>query len=266
MELNFSKTGSGPAIVVLHGLYGSGTNWLNIARELASDFTVYLPDQRNHGGSPHSASHTYDDMAGDLLKFCNQHQLESIYLIGHSMGGKAAITFTLKHPSITKKLICVDISPFSYIGLDHFEDQISFHQKILDTFQTAPISSSNSRKEIDEYFAMNISSSQIRKFLLKNLKRKNTGGFYWQLNIKALVSTLEHVIDAAPPVKLGAQSFIQTLFIKGELSPYITNDDMEAIPDIFPNAKYEIFEKSGHWLHAENPEKFIVTTRKFFKS
>lgn len=264
MELNYHKTGQGPPVIILHGLYGSGTNWLNIARELASDFTVYLPDQRNHGGSSHNPSHTYDDMAEDLLKFCKQHNLDSIYLIGHSMGGKAAITFTLQHPGITKKLICVDISPYSYIGLDHFEDQIAFHQKILDTFLSAPIANTTSRKAVDDYFARNISNAHIRKFLLKNLKRNNNGEFYWQLNISTLMSSLEYVIDAAPPVKLGAQSYIPTLFIRGELSPYITPEDIDVIPDVFPNAIHETFENSGHWLHAEYPEKFIQSTKNFF--
>lgn len=267
MELNYQRTGKGPALIILHGLYGSGTNWLNIARELSSSFTVYLIDQRNHGSSPHDESHSYEDMANDLKVFCNQHQIDSLYLIGHSMGGKTAITFTLQHPGMTKKLICVDISPFSYLDLDFFKSQIEFHKTIINTFKSAPLNKFESRNDADVFFAGAIQNKSVRKFLLKNLKRNSNGQFYWQLNINALERSLEEVlVDAAPPVKLGIQSFIPTLFIRGGKSPYITDEDLESIPDVFPNARFVTFNEAGHWLHAEESDKFVKTSLEFLKN
>lgn len=263
MKLFYRKTGNGPALFILHGLYGSGTNWLNIASVLSKKYTVYLIDQRNHGESPHHPSHTYKELADDLKEMCNDLNINSLFLIGHSMGGKTAMTFTLQYPGIVKKLICVDIAPYSYLDLEYFNEQASFHKLIMETFISAPIHKSTSRKEIELYFAESISSKPIRKFLLKNLKRNSSGQFYWQHNIEVLQTELEHIIDAIPTIKLGTQSYIPALFIQGEKSPYISTEDIEAIPDIFQNATFSTFKNAGHWLHAEFPEKFIQTVLEF---
>ncbi|MBN1118907.1 MAG: alpha/beta fold hydrolase [Bacteroidales bacterium] len=263
MNLFFEKIGNGPALVILHGLYGSGHNWLNIARILSDNFTVILVDQRNHGKSPHSALHNYDEMALDLKELTNLLQLERFYLLGHSMGGKTAITFTLQHPGQIEKLICVDISPYSYLDQKAFKPQIDFHRKILEGFANAPIQHLENRTVIENYFTEVTQDKHIAKFLLKNLKRNSKGKFAWQLNVEALRNNIDQVVDAAPPVKLGIQSFIPALFIRGGISPYITNEEMNAIPDVFPNAVFETFENSGHWLHAQETERFIQTVLNF---
>lgn len=263
MELSYSKHGSGPVIIILHGLYGSGDNWFNIARELANNFTVYLIDQRNHGKSPHSPTLAYDVMAQDLFEFVTQHELDSVNIIGHSMGGKTAITYTLLHGEKVKKLINVDISPYSYEGITSFREQYIYHKSIIERFQTAPIDKTNSRAEIEAYFAEKITNTSTRRFLLKNLSRNSTGEFQWKLNIDSISSNIDKVIDAAPPVKMGAQSFVDTLFIRGEKSPYITNEDMEGIKDIFPNSSFISYENSGHWLHVEETERFVNDVMKF---
>lgn len=266
MELNFKKIGSGPALFIVHGLYGSGDNWLSIGRELASDFTVYLIDLRNHGNSPHSAEHNYSVMANDLFGLYKREQLSELVIIGHSMGGKAAMTLTLEHPGIVKKLICVDISPFSYFDQGHVKGQFSFHKTVLELYQSAPLGMAKSRSELENYFRKGVNDLATRKFLLKNLKRSQEKQFYWQLNIPALLANLQNIVDAIPPVKLGAQSFVPAYFMYGGKSGYITQDDLGAISDIFKSAKFTCFENSGHWLHAEEPERFINTTKGFLLS
>lgn len=263
MALHYKQMGSGPALIILHGLYGSGDNWFNIGKELSNYFTVYLVDQRNHGRSPHYASLTYQEMADDLDQLINTLQLNSFSLIGHSMGGKTAMTYTLQHGSKVDKLINVDISPFSYDDVESFSQQKSFHQNIIERFTSAPITKAQSRTEIENHFSEKIKSTQILRFLLKNLTRNNNGEFIWRLNVNAISNNLNNVIDAAPPVKMGAQSYANTLFIYGGKSPYINNDDMEAIKDIFPNSKFIQYKDSGHWLHSEETDRFISDTKAF---
>ncbi len=263
MELSFKSFGQGPPLVILHGLYGMGDNWMNIAQVLSQQFTVYLVDQRNHGNSPHTPLHTYEAMSADLKEFTDKLQLESIVLIGHSMGGKTAITFTLQHGLKVKKLICVDISPFSYLGLEAFRKNIVFHQMVLELYQTAPIDKATRRDEIEAYFAEKITDAAIRRFLLKNLARAKNHAFFWKHNVKALVDSLESIIDAAPPVKMGAQSFVPTLFLRGGKSDYISQEDMESIRDVFPRSQIITYEHCGHWLHSEEPEMFIQDVLNF---
>jgi len=263
MSLNYKRFGEGPPLLILHGLYGAGDNWLNIGKNLADKFTVYLIDQRNHGRSPHLASHTYYDMSEDLHNLVKQQNLVNFNILGHSMGGKVGITYALKYPGFVSNLVNVDISPFSYIDQADFLEQINYHKLIIDTFKNAPIDSATSRKEIEDFFVQRITDEPTRKFLLKNLKRDKTGIFHWKINLDAISKNLESIIDAAPPVKLGAISFIPTMFIRGCKSPYLSKEHIEAIPDVFPNAKFTEFENSGHWLHAEEPERFIEIVKTF---
>lgn len=263
MELSFKSIGQGPPLVILHGLYGMGDNWMNIAQALSPQFTVYLVDQRNHGNSAHTPLHNYNTMSADLKEFTDKLQLESFVLIGHSMGGKTAITFTLQHGLLVKKLICVDISPYSYLGLEAFQKNVSFHQKVLERYLTAPIDKATRRDEIEAYFAEKITDTSIRRFLLKNLARGKNHSFFWRHNVKTLANSLESIIDAAPPVKMGAQSYVPTLFFRGGKSDYISQEDVESIRDVFPRSQIITYEKCGHWLHSEEPERFIQDVLNF---
>jgi pimeloyl-ACP methyl ester carboxylesterase len=263
MKLFYNKIGSGPALLILHGLYGSGDNWFNIGKALSEHFTVYLIDQRNHGKSPHSPSHNYNDMSSDLEELIANENLRDIYIIGHSMGGKTAMSYTLTHGENVNKLVNVDISPYSYLGMDHFTDQYKLHQTIIDRFASTPLHSISSRKEVEDYFEEKIKNNNIRRFLLKNLKREKEGAFGWRLNVSALANNIEHVVDATPPIKIGAQTYTECLFIRGGMAPYISDEDIESIPDIFPNSKFLTYDNSGHWLHAEEPERFIKDVKDF---
>jgi esterase len=263
MELYYKVVGKGPSLIILHGLYGSGDNWVQIARALSKQFTVYLVDQRNHGRSPHNILHTYEAMTNDLSELVDKTGLDNFYLLGHSMGGKTAMSYTLKYGNKVKKLIVVDISPFSYHNIKYFEDQHVLHKSIVDRFITAPVDKAKSRTEVDNYFAEKITNVNIRRFLLKNLKRNQNGKFSWRLNIHILLEGLNSVIDAIPPIKLGAQSYVDTLFIRGGKSPYITDDDLESINDVFSNAQFLKYENCGHWLHAEETQRFIKDVKSF---
>jgi len=257
MKLHYSRQGTGKVLVILHGLYGSGNNWMSIARSLSSKYTVILVDQRNHGLSEHSSTHNYDEMANDLRELCTELNLNSFFLLGHSMGGKTAITFVLKFPGLTEKLIVVDISPYSYLEQEYFRNQIRIHKTILELFKNTPLQSVKSRAEVENYFDREITDIETRKFLLKNLKRRKDGTFYWQLNTEALISNFESIVDSAPPVKLGARSNIPVLFFRGEKSEYLPSEEMDAITDVFPHARFETFKNSGHWLHFEHPDLFV---------
>src|ERR1035437_10380539 len=125
VSMNYRKTGKGPVIIILHGLFGSSDNWITIAKKLEDDFTVFMPDFRNHGQSPHTPTHTYQDMTDDLEAFYLTHKIEKATILGHSMGGKVAMMFAANFPENVNNLIVADIAPKSYrqetVAITHSE-------------------------------------------------------------------------------------------------------------------------------------------------
>jgi pimeloyl-ACP methyl ester carboxylesterase len=252
MKLNFKKIGSGPPLVILHGLFGSADNWYSISRELDKEFTMYLVDQRNHGDSPHSDEWNYEVMSADLLELLDEEGLDKVYLMGHSMGGKVAMTFAVNHPERVARLIVADISPRYYPV---------HHEVILDGLQAINLPEIQSRKEADDALAVHIPDFGTRQFLLKSLGR-NADGFYWKINLPVIVANIEEVGKA---LEKGAIYKGETLFLAGEKSNYIQEKDMESIYEHFPNYQLNIVANAGHWLHAEQPKAVVEEIRKFLK-
>jgi esterase len=243
MKLNFKHFGEGEPLVILHGLFGSLDNWQTIGKKLAENFSVYLVDLPNHGKSPHTNSFNYDEMANAVADFCRDNNLDNTTLLGHSMGGKTAMNFAVNHPELLKNLIVVDIAPKKYPP---------HHDEILDGLLSFNPSEIESRQEADELMSAKISNLGIRMFLLKNLTRSDKGGYAWKMNLDLLSKEVNKVIDATViPFPIN----IPTLFIRGEKSNYILEQDYDKIYELFPLAKIETVENAGHWVHAENPEK-----------
>lgn len=240
-------------MIILHGLIGSSDNWLPQAKMFSEHYHVFVVDQRNHGQSPHSAEFDYTVLANDILDFIEQHALTDPIIIGHSMGGKAAMNFALAHPDKLSALIVVDIAPKSYEMR---------HDHILEGLKAIPVDSIQSRNEADEALAPYVSDSGIRQFLLKNLTRKPEGGFGWKLNLKVLDENMEIIGGGLLHV---GQFDKKTLFIRGTKSNYILDEDASAIRKIFPKVSFVNLE-AGHWVQAEKPTEFVEAVLNFLKS
>src|SRR5680860_771195 len=186
MELFYRKDGNGSPLVIIHGLYGSSDNWINIGKRLAEKHTVYMIDQRNHGRSPFDNSHTYNDLRNDLSDFFEQHKLERAIVLGHSMGGKVAMWFAADFPEKIEKLVIADIAPKDYLLLKD-DSQFYLHQNILLAMQEIDFSKIKSRNEVDDFMSQKIDDERIRQFLLKNvIKDKTNHQFKWRVNAEVL--------------------------------------------------------------------------------
>jgi len=267
MQLYHRQLGEGSPLIILHGLYGSSDNWLNIAKILADRHTVYLLDQRNHGRSPHSDTHTYLAMRDDLLEFMDQEGIEKATLLGHSMGGKTALYFSVAYPERLNGLIVVDIAPTGYPQLTDANPQALTHLNITNALYNLDTSKIQTLKEADQKLAESIPYMQVRQFLLKNLKRdKETGRFRWLLNVRAIRDQLPEIMDGLNPDEFDDAdqiTSVPTLFIKGEKSPYIQDEHFEEIRKIFPRARIKTIEGAGHWVHAEKRQVFLRVVGEF---
>lgn len=260
MELFYRKDGNGTPIVIVHGLYGSSDNWINIGKRLAEKYTVYMLDQRNHGRSPFADSHTYNDLRNDLEEFFEQHQIEKAILLGHSMGGKVAMWFAADFPEKVEKLVIADIAPKDYLLLKE-DSQFFLHQNILLAMQEIDFSQIKLRNDVDDFMAEKLDDPRIRQFLLKNIaKDKDTKRYKWRVNAEVLYDHLDEIVSGVNQNWLDDRTPITSypvIFIRGMLSNYILPEDKTLIKEIYPDAKIVDIAGAGHWLHAEQPQKFM---------
>jgi pimeloyl-ACP methyl ester carboxylesterase len=253
MQLHFQIYGHGAPLIILHGLFGSLENWHSISRNLADDFQVVAVDQRNHGRSPHAPEMSYRLMAEDLKELLAAQHLDTLNLLGHSMGGKTAMDFALTYPDVVDKLIVVDIAPRAYPP---------HHRQILNALLSLDLRSFKSRAEMESQLAPSISDLATRQFLLKNVKRDQAGNFYWQMNLVAIDANFDRLSEEIS----SQRSFDKaTLFIRGERSDYIRDEDSISIRKLFPRAELCEIAGAGHWVHAEKPEAFLRKVREFLK-
>jgi pimeloyl-ACP methyl ester carboxylesterase len=262
MKLFYRKFGDGPPLIILHGLYGSSDNWVTIAKKLAGAFTVYLPDQRNHGQSQHSEIHDYDSMRDDLYELVTELRLRKFFLAGHSMGGKTAIAFAARWPDLIAGLLVADISPFT----NESSQVIAYNQHliILKTILSMDLSAIRSRGEAESLLIEKITSENIRGFILKNLQRNTGNIFTWKLNASALYNNLDKIM-AGLDLENGFSQPITgfpVIFLKGSNSNYLSSSSVADIRKVFPAAEFIVINGAGHWIHTDNPEAVVANLRK----
>lgn len=239
-----------PPLVVLHGLFGNADNWHSIAQKWADQFTVYCLDLPNHGHSSTLDPVTFPAMAEAINEWLEQNQLDTVYLLGHSLGGKVAMQLASDHPEKISKLVVADIAPVDY--------QAS-HIEIFKGLQEINLKKPATRKIADELLSAYEDNIGVRQFLLKNLKKTDEGHII-NLGLEALQKGYQTILKK-PVLRNGIET--PTLFIKGEHSPYILPAYQAPTIQHFPNASVKIIPDTGHWLHAEKPTVFASLVKRF---
>lgn len=246
--------GEGKPFVIMHGFLGMSDNWKTLGTQYAADgYQVHMLDLRNHGRSLHSDEFNYEVMANDVYEYCQENNLEKIDLLGHSMGGKVAMFFAVKYPEKINKLIVADIGPKYYRP---------HHQDILAGLNAIDFTQKPERAEVEEILKVYIEDFGTRQFLMKSLYWKEPGQLAFRFNLEVFNKEIENIGEALKEESVFDKP---TLFLKGENSNYIKDEDYEAIKRQFPKAQFEVIANAGHWLHAENPKDFYQKTISFLK-
>jgi esterase len=239
-------------LLIIHGFLGMSDNWKSLGTQyVAEGFQVHLLDLRNHGKSFHSEEFSYEVMSKDVLDYCNEHQLDKVSIIGHSMGGKVAMLFATNYPERVDKLIIADIGPKYYQP---------HHQEILAGLNAVDFSAKPDRTEVEEILYPYIPDYGTRQFLMKNLYWIASKQLAFRFNLKVFNEKINEIGAKLPDNAIFEKP---TLFIRGGNSNYILDSDLEDIKKHFPNFKLATIPNVGHWLHAENPKAFFGETSKF---
>jgi len=253
MKLFCRQFGAGKPVVILHGLFGLSDNWVTFGRELGENYSVYIPDLRNHGQSPHSGVFDFPSLENDLAELMDDHGLNEIALIGHSLGGKTAMYFALHHPDRVNRLAIVDISLRK-------SPPDREHQQLLNAMLDVDFSNAKSRSDVDNQLKTTIKSTRLRQFLMKSVYWRDRHSLDWRLNLKGidenLLSVFEGVSDSG--VYEGP-----ALFIRGGLSDYIRDTDLAELKMKFPGAEVKTIANASHWVHADAPGEFFNMVKSF---
>ena len=256
MNILHSKIlGEGQPLLILHGFLGMSDNWKTLGNQYAArGFQVHLIDQRNHGKSFHSEDFDYDFMSEDLNSYMSFHQIEEAILIGHSMGGKTVMQFACSYPEKVKKLLVADIAPKYYPP---------HHQEIINGLLALNFQEITTRTEADKKLSEHLTNFGIRQFLLKNLYWIEKGKLGFRFNLDILKDKMEEIGENISAVDTFTG---ETLFLRGDKSEYILQNDFDHIKKHFPKAVIETVSNAGHWLHAENPSEFFTKSFIFMNS
>ncbi|WP_263082043.1 alpha/beta fold hydrolase [Endozoicomonas sp. Mp262] len=242
MKLYARRQGQGSELVSIHGLFGSQENLGAINRNLSDQFRVHGLDVRNHGRSPHSDTMDYTAMAEDILEYLDDQALKQVDLLGHSMGGKIAMTVALLAPDRIRKLVVMDIAPVEYAPR---------HDDVLAGLAAINLKEINRRSDAEQTLQPFIKEKDIRQFLLKNLYRDESGHFQWRINLDSIQTNYPEIMKGQS-AKTGFSG--ETLFLKGADSDYILPEHREQVLALFPKASVKVVAETGHWLHAQKPE------------
>ncbi|TVP73881.1 MAG: alpha/beta fold hydrolase [Rhodobacteraceae bacterium] len=253
MKLNILRNGSPtglPKLLIVHGLFGSARNWGAIAKRLSDSREVLSVDLRNHGESPWSATHTYADLACDLADLIRAEGGD-FDVLGHSMGGKAAMVLALSAPDLVKRLLVADIAP---VGYTHSQTPL------IDAMLSLDLRAIATRGQADSALASRVDDPSVRAFLLQSLDLRADPP-RWRLNLHVLAQEMAQITGWPKP----AGSYTgPTLFLSGARSDYMLPEHRPVIKALFPNARFSKIPKAGHWLHAEAPRAFEETLRVWF--
>ena len=251
IELAFETLGSGPPLLLLHGLFGSGTNWRSVARAMADVHSVYMVDLRNHGASPWADSMGYLEMADDVRRFIEQQGLSRPAVMGHSMGGKTAMALALMYPGTVGPLVVVDIAPVAYA------DTLT---PFAEAMRSVDVLAAASRTEVQRRLAPMLPDPTIAPFLMQNLVMRNDH-FDWRINLGAISASMAQLSDFPKPLH-GLHFHRPVSAIVGARSDYVHQHDGSPFAPMFTRVKTEVIADAGHWVHADQPQAFVAALRR----
>ena len=249
MILNAIQAGEGPPVVLMHGLFGQARNFGAIQRALVPRFRVIALDMRNHGESPHAADMRYPTQAADVRETLLALGIERAAIVGHSMGGKAAMALALQWPDAVGRVLVSDIAPVPY---QHGNTAFAA------AMQAIPLSPALTRKEADAVLAETVDDETLRPFLLQNLRFGADP--HWRIGLREIAAAIP---DLEGWVDLPGTYTGPSLFVTGARSTYVLPEHRSVIRHLFPAARFVAVKNAGHWVHADNPAGFLSVLEAF---
>lgn len=250
LDLSYDAVGSGPPLLLLHGLFGSCSNWRGVARALSVANTVVSVDLRNHGASPWSSAMDYPSMADDVRQLIETLGLKQPALLGHSMGGKTAMALALRYPELVSRLIVADIAPVSYL------DTLT---PFAAAMRSVDLAAAASRADVQQRLRQAVPDPNVVPFLMQNLLTSGDH-FDWRLNLIGIGAAMPQLCAFPGDLKELSYEGSTTVIVGGHSNYVADHGGAEFLP-MFPLARVNVIENAGHWVHADQPAAFVQCVR-----
>ena len=261
--VNFVEAGSGPVLLLIHGMAGTGANWEAVLEPLAIDHTVIAPDFPGHGGSaPGGGDYSLGSLASGLRDLLVSLGHERATLVGHSLGGGVAMQFTYQFPEMVERLVLVssgglgpDVSPIlraaALPGAELFISATAGVGSMVGSVVGRGLGALGMRPnadlaEVTRGYA-SLSDPERRKAFLATLR--------------SVVGTEGQRVAALD--KLYLAEALPLLIVWGENDPIIPVDHAHAAHAQLAGSRLEVFEDTGHVPQLERPGRFIAVLERF---
>jgi esterase len=257
MKLFYREFGKGEPLIILHGLFGMSDNWVTFASKFAEKLNrhVIVPDQRNHGQSPHHPVFGYHALVDDLAQLFEDLEISKAAILGHSLGGKVAMHFALDYPSSVERIVVADISPVHY--------KTWRHANLLEIMNNLNFSNFLTKKDVELELERHLNDKRLVNFMMKNIRNMSRDKMGWKLNIDSIRMNLDEVFAFKPTGHIFEG---KVLWLKGELSDYVQQTHHLSMYSMFPETLLRIIPNASHWLHADNPDAFEKEVIDWFES
>jgi esterase len=253
MQLHATVSGEGAPVVLLHGLFGMGSNLGGLARSLSAKHQVHQLDLPNHGRSAWHAVMDLQSLAAAIGAYIDERCDAAPMVVGHSLGGKVAMQMALSLPNTLSGLVVADIAPVRYAPS---------HAAVFAAIDAVAAAGPETRSQAAELMRKLLKEEGVVQFLLLSLRREPDGHYVWRFNHEALRENYANLL-AAP---VGPPFSGPALFVYGGESSYVDEAGIAAAKSMFPAARFAPIAGTGHWLHAEKPDEFNALVSEFLQS
>lgn len=243
-------------LLVLHGFFGAGRNWATVARRLTAvrpDWGVVLADLRLHGASQGFAPpHTLASCADDLVALDDALDLPLRAVLGHSFGGKVALTYLARRPAGLRQIWIVDADPSAGPPQGGGWEMLRAVKALPPLFRA--------REDLVADLERSGFGRRTADWMATNLER-TADGYRWRLDFVALEALLRDffrtdlwgVVERVPPdVNLHVVKATQS-----DTIPETSVSRLEAIGRATGRVAVD-HVAGGHWLNADNPDALVA--------
>jgi len=264
-DVSFRRAGSGPAIVLIHGITGSAETWSDVIGPLARHHTVIAPDLLGHGQSAKPrGDYSLGAYASGIRDLIAALDVDRATIVGHSLGGGVAMQFAYQFPERVERLVLVDSG-----GLGREVNVLLRSAALPGAEIVLPLLASQRVRQAGAWVAGALARVGIRPGNADAGEMARGFASLADLETRqAFIHTVRGIIEpggqrVSARDRLYLAAGVPTLIVWGDRDPMIPVDHGYAAHELMPGSRLEVFAGAGHFPHRDDPARFVSVLEEF---